>query len=76
MMMEESEFTIPVLSTLSNLNVDLFQDGSEILDYVFQKIESSEIEELTVVIKFLLQSASSFTAEEVIKIQFNSLDYW
>jgi hypothetical protein len=65
-MMEESEFTIPVLSTLSNLNVDLFQDGSEILDYVFQKIESSEIEELTVVIKFLLQSASSFTAEEVI----------
>jgi hypothetical protein len=67
-MMEESEFTIPVLSTLSNLNVDLFHDGSEILDYVFQKIESSEIEELTVVIKFLLQSASSFNAEEVISI--------
>eukprot|EP01080_Neovahlkampfia_damariscottae_P009758 gene9758-2085_t len=78
MMMEDGDFTIPVLETLSNLNVDLFRDGSDIMDYVFQKIESAEIEELTVVIKFLLQSASSFTAEEVIgklreKLDFKSL---
>ena len=77
-MMEESDFTIPVLETLSNLNVYLFRDGSDVMDYVFQKIESAEIEELTVVIKFLLQSASSYTAEEVIgklreKLDFKSL---
>ncbi|KAF9997114.1 Fanconi anemia group D2 protein [Entomortierella chlamydospora] len=74
LMENSSELMVPILDALSNLNLQ-----SEVLvnarNHVLDKLESAELEDLPVVIKFLLQTVEPDTVGEVIETIRANLDF-
>ncbi|KAF9105210.1 Fanconi anemia group D2 protein [Mortierella sp. AM989] len=74
LMENSSELMVPILDALSNLNLQ-----SEMLinarNHVMDKLESAELEDLPIVIKFLLQTVEPDTVEEVIETIRTNLDF-
>ncbi|KAG0303191.1 Fanconi anemia group D2 protein [Dissophora globulifera] len=69
-----SELMVPILDALSNLNLQ-----SDVLanarNHVLDKLASAELDELPVVIKFLLQTVEPNTVEDVIEAIRSNLDF-
>lgn len=62
-MNEESDFTLCCLSAISNFTFDLSK--TDLFSFVLQKLESSSLEELPVIIKFLLQCGTENNSSNV-----------
>lgn len=75
-MNDESDYTLCCLSAISNFTFDLSK--TDLFQFVLQKLESSSLEELPIIIKFLLQcgteeNSSSIVKEMRIRLDFKSL---
>ncbi|KAF9198259.1 Fanconi anemia group D2 protein [Haplosporangium sp. Z 27] len=74
LMENSSELMVPILDALSNLNLQ-----SEVLvnarNHVMDKLESAELDDLPIVIKFLLQTVEADTVGEVIETIRANLDF-
>ncbi|ORZ28109.1 Fanconi anaemia protein FANCD2 [Lobosporangium transversale] len=74
LMENSSELMVPILDALSNLNLQ-----SDILvnarNHVMNKLESAELDDLPIVIKFLLQTVEPETVEDVIEAIRANLDF-
>ncbi|XP_038054583.1 Fanconi anemia group D2 protein-like isoform X2 [Patiria miniata] len=74
LLFNSSELTVPVLDALSNLNLtpDLM---TEVRNAALQTLISADLEDLPVIIKFILQSVSSADAVEVISQVRTNLEF-
>ncbi|KAI8143482.1 Fanconi anaemia protein FancD2 nuclease-domain-containing protein [Fennellomyces sp. T-0311] len=77
LMDENIELTAPILDALSNLTLN--NDSLEgVREIVLNRLDSAELDDLAVIIKFLLQTVNPFTVDQVIfgireKLDFRSL---
>lgn len=74
LLMEKSSLTVPILDALSNLNLNP-ELMTEVRGSVLQTLASVEIENLPVVIRFLLQSVTAADALEVVSEIRQNLDF-
>ncbi|KAF9181157.1 Fanconi anemia group D2 protein [Haplosporangium sp. Z 11] len=74
LMNNSSELIVPVLDALSDLNLqsDMLTNART---HVLDKLESAELDDLPVVIKFLLQTVEPDTVEEMIETIRSNLDF-
>jgi fanconi anemia group D2 protein len=59
--------TIPILESLSNLNIN-DEYLEDLLTLISEKMDSAPLEDLPVIIKFLLKSSKEKNAENVFKL--------
>ncbi|KAI9475361.1 Fanconi anemia protein FancD2 nuclease-domain-containing protein [Zychaea mexicana] len=77
LMHEDAELTVPILDALSNLTLHS-ESLEDVRDTVLDRLESAELDDLAVIIKFLLQTVKPHTIDLVIlgireKLDFRSL---
>lgn len=77
-MNENSELTVPILDALSNLTLHS-ESLEDVREIVLERLESAELDDLAVIIKFLLQTATPSNIDFVIfgirqKLDFRALN--
>lgn len=76
-MNENSGLTVPILDALSNLTLHS-ESLEDIQDSVLERLESAELDDLAIIVKFMLQTVTSSSIDLVVygirqKLDFRSL---
>lgn len=76
-MNENSELTVPILDALSNLTLHS-ESLEDVREMVLERLESAELDDLAIIVKFLLQTVTSSTIDAVVygirqKLDFRAL---
>ncbi|KAI9470628.1 MAG: Fanconi anemia protein FancD2 nuclease-domain-containing protein, partial [Benjaminiella poitrasii] len=77
LMNESPELTVPVLDALSNLTLHS-ESLDDIRETILDRLESADVDDLAIIIKFMLQTVTPYTVDSVIygirqKLDFKSL---
>ncbi|KAI9258492.1 Fanconi anemia protein FancD2 nuclease-domain-containing protein [Sporodiniella umbellata] len=74
LMSENSDLTVPILDALSNLTLHS-ENLEDIREIVLDRLESAELDDLAVILRFLLQTVTPTTADMVITGIRHKLDF-
>lgn len=74
---DSSELTVPILDALSNLTLHS-ESLDDVRETVLERLESAEMDDLAIIVKFLLQTVTPATIDMVVygirqKLDFRSL---
>ncbi|KAI8384781.1 Fanconi anaemia protein FANCD2 [Radiomyces spectabilis] len=75
LMHENGDLTVPILDALSNLTLHS-ESLDDVRQTVLERLESAELDDLAVIVKFLLQTATPHTIDEVIYGIRHNLDFY
>ncbi|KAI7866437.1 Fanconi anaemia protein FANCD2 [Spinellus fusiger] len=74
LMLSNSSLTVPILDTLSNLTLHS-ENLEDVRDIVLDRLESAEVDDLAILVKFLLQVVTAQTVDKVISGIRKKLDF-
>ncbi|CAO3636846.1 unnamed protein product [Mucor hiemalis] len=74
LMNENPELTVPILDSLSNLTLHS-ESLEDVRETVLERLESAELDDLAVIVKFLLQTASPIAIDSIVYGIRQNLDF-
>lgn len=74
LMNENPELTVPILDALSNLTLHS-ESLEDVRETILERLESAELDDLAVIVKFLLQTASPIAIDSIVYGIRQNLDF-